>query len=628
MRTRQRNSLFSILFLLGLVLPGLIGIFVVQAKAIEDQSLIAQLFLQNGLSATPTSTSTPPLSLTATGSPFTDPSFPLGLPAVDLYAFIQAPTKQVARPYVILTAFASIPRTGSVEIRGFIDSQEFICTVSPCAIHLQSSSRLIFRAYADTGESSEEVVASVSVTQSLTGYLVNIDTVSQFTTFIDSCSNTWGKRDEENVTWDNFSQFPYQINTSKTLHTLAARLILNGVVDTSACPAGGLSLGLDWPTTCGLQKASDTAIAWQNQFDGYIWLASRDHGIPPKILKTLFEYESQFWPGNSRFYMDEVGLGQINQLGVDVLLRRDPTYYQKVCPSVLSDCSRPYVSLEPEQQAQIRGAVINSVDAACPTCENGVDLEKAKQSITLVASLLKANCQQVNEIVRRPYKPDPGTPTAIPTKTPKPFAATPTPGGRRTSPNYEDYWRFTFASYHSGVSCFQDAVLATKKNELPVIWENVSAELNCKGGKEYVNGYMDNLFTFNSYLYEPRDLLSVIAAPTIVPTRTPVPTPTVYISSARIIVQVYMDRNGNNTPDADEWIDAMTVEVSVSNAQKITQRTINGIAIFDLSGYPPNSGIDVSLPGLYRNETLLLPEQGDVTIVFKFDQPVLPTSLP
>ena len=89
-----------------------------------------------------------------------------------------------------------------------------------------------------------------------------------------------------------------------------------------------------------------------------------------------------------------------------------------------------------------------------------------------------------------------------------------------------------------------------------------------------------------------------------------------------------MDRNGNNSPDEGEWIDAMSVQISISNNQHLTQRTINGITTFDMSGYTPNSSIDVSLPGLYRNNTFLLPEHGDVTVVFKFDQPVLPTILP
>jgi len=341
-------------------------------------------------------------------------------------------------------------------------------------------------------------------------------------------------------------------------------------------------------------------------------------------LKTLIDFESQYWPGNSRFYVDEVGLGQINQLGIDVLLRRDPTYYQKVCSSVLSDCTRPYASLEPSQQQQIRGAVVNSVDATCPTCDYGVDLDKAKQSIDLVASLLQANCQQVNAILKQPFKPDPDqdefNATAV--------AATVAAGGSKPGPNYEDMWRFTLFSYHNGVSCFQKSLLDVKQNGLAVNWASLEEKVNCKGGNDYVNGFMDSLFAFDFYLYEPSDLLSSIAVPTIVPTRTPVPTATVYVSSARIIVRVYVDRNGNSQPDDGEWIDAMTVQVSVSNSQQITQRTQNGIAIFDMSGYTPNSGIDVSLPGLYRNQTFLLPEQGDVTVEFKFDQPALPTSLP
>ena len=661
MRRKQRHSLLSTLLILGFVIPGLMGIFAVQAKAIEDQSLNTKLFLQAGSTDTPTSTTIPPLSLTSTGSPIPNPLSSTGLGAVNLYAFIEAPSKPVARPYVTLIAFASVPRTGSVVIRGFINSEEFLCTESPCGIHLQSSARLVFRAYAATGETSDDVIASVSVTQVLSGYLVSIDSISQYTSFVDSCSLIWGMRDENNATWDNFVQYPYQINTNKTLHTLAARLILNGVVDASSCPAGGISLGLDWPTACGLEKAADAVTAWQNQFDSYIWLASRDQGIPPKILKTLFDYESQFWPGNSRFYIDEVGLGQINQLGVDVLLRRDPAYYQRVCPSVLSDCTRPYTSLEPSQQAQIRGAVVNSVDAACPTCKNGVDLDKAKLSVGLTASLLKANCQQVYDIVKQAYQTVPvsgasgqcvdGTYTSAQTEqgacshhkgvavwwgpaadaaaTATKVAATiAASGASPAATNYEDMWRFTLASYHSGISCLNDAVLTAKKGGLPVNWANVSELFTCKGARDYVNGYMDNLINFDKNLYQPSDLLSVIAGPTIVPTQTAVPTPTVYVSDAKIIVKVYIDRNGNNTPDDGEWIDAMSVQVSISNSKQLTQRTVNGVTTFDMSGYAPGSGIDVSLPGLYRNNTFLLPDHGDVTVVFKFDQPALPTSLP
>lgn len=623
MRRRQRNPLFRTLVLSGLVLPGLIGIFVVQAKAIADQTLKSQIVLQAASSSTPTltSTSTPPL--TSTGSPLTLPTSLLGTSRLDLFTFIQAPTGTVSRPYVTLIAFGSVPRGGSVVIRGFINTDEFICPESPCAVFLQSSSRLIFRAYADTGETSDEVIATVSVVQVEGGFVVTIDAVSQFTPFADSCAVTWGVRDEENASWDNFVQFPFELNTDKTLHTLTAKLIVNGVVDASDCPAGGLSLGLDWPTGCGLEKARSATIAWQNQFDEYIWLASRNHGIPPKILKTLIDYESQFWPGNGRFYVDEIGLAQINQLGVDVLLRRDPTYYQRVCASVQLDCTRPYASLEPEQQRLIRGAVMSSIDATCPTCDYGVDLDKAKQSIDLIASLLQANCQQMDAIRRGAIEPDPDAEAATATAAVATIAA-----GGTSGTSYEDLWRFTLLTYHSGSNCFQEAYVALRKAGAEVNWDSLVEFLACKGGEPYVDGFMDNLFAFDSYLYQPSDALAGMAVPTIIPTRTSVPTPTVYVSTARIIVRVYVDRNVNGTPDEGEWIDAMTVQVTVSNRQQLTQRTQNGVAIFDMSGYPPNSGIDVSLPGLYRNQTFLLPEQGDVEVVFKFDQPALPTSLP
>jgi hypothetical protein len=603
MRTRKRHSLFLYILVLGMGLPGLIGIFAVQAGAVADQSEILQLSLMQvgGTSTpTPTSTSVPPPSQTSTGLSSNIASSVPSLSSFSLQAFIQAPNGPVATPYVVLTAFASIPRTGSVTIRGFVNSEEFICTASPCAIQLPFSSRLVFRAYADTGETSDEVIATVTVTERLDAFYVNIDTVNQFTFFTDSCSREWGVQDEVNASWDNFVQFPYQINTKKTLYLLATQLLLNGIVDASDCPYGGLSVGLDWPTACGLERATDKMIEWQNQYDGYIWLASRDHGIPPKVLKTLIEYESQFWPGNSRFYLDEFGLGQINQLGVDVLLRRDPTLYQRVCPSVLFDCTRPYPSLEPGQQALIRGALISLMDASCANCQYGLDLDRAKESISLIAMLLKANCQQVDAIV----------------------------AGNVTDASYEDLWRFTLSSYHNGVSCFQDAVNETKKAGLPVTWENVQKELKCRGGPEYVNGLMGNLVSFDLNLYQASDALTLLTAPTIVPTRTPVPTPTLFISSAQIRVQAFIDRNGNGLPDTGEGIDAMSVLVTLSTGEQITRRTQNGLAVFDMTGYRPGIGVNVSLPGLYRSENFSLPQQGEVPVLFPFEQPALPTILP
>ena len=89
-----------------------------------------------------------------------------------------------------------------------------------------------------------------------------------------------------------------------------------------------------------------------------------------------------------------------------------------------------------------------------------------------------------------------------------------------------------------------------------------------------------------------------------------------------------MDRNANQLPDSGEWIDAMSVQLTTSNNEQVTQRTDDGITVFDMTGYTPGIGITVSLPGLYRSESFVLPEEGEVLVTFMFEQPVLPTSLP
>ena len=628
METRKRHSFHRLMFALGIALPGLLGMLAVQAKAETVGAGLDQPALQAQTTSTVTFTLAPltatlPLQ-TSTGTPAVILPTSISVLPSGLYAFIEVPIGPVPQPYVILSAFSSLPTQVSLVIRGFVESEEFICTASPCAINLQTSARLVFAAYSESGESSETVIATVSVTRADTGFLVTIDTVSQFQPFNNSCSIAWGMYDEANVSWDDFVQFPYELHTKKTLHNLATELLISGVVDASDCPAGGLSLGLTWPTACGLERATSAMIEWQNKYDDHIWLASRDQGIPPKILKTLIEVETQFWPGNSRVFLDEYGLGQVNQLGIDVLLRRDPTLYQRVCPSVLSDCLRPYLSLEPQQQAMIRGAVVKLMDVTCMDCEYGFDLNRAKESIALIAMLFRANCQQVEYILRLADVPDPDADAATATAAVATIAA----GGNTDSTSYEDLWRFTFLSYHSGLNCLQEALIATRKAEENFNWENVEKRLRCRGGADYVNGFMSNLATFDFYRLDYTDTNIVIAAPTIIPTRTPVSTPTVFISNATVRVQVFMDRNGNSTPENDEWIDAMTVLLETSTNERITQRTQNGIAIFDMSGYPPGTIINVSLPGLYRNQTFELPPEGEVTVTFMFELPLLPTTIP
>jgi hypothetical protein len=628
MRAKKRHSMLAVILMLGIGIPGSIGIFAVQAKASEIQVGLSNA-LQAVFTSTPTWTSTSPPDQAFTGTPPGSSNVlltPTSNPASRVYAYIQAPSGTLDQPYVILKAFTTLPTTESISmISGLVNSKQFVCEGDTCILYLDGGSNLVFRAYTNSGATSEDVIASVNVDSSTDGYTVTITSINQYTTFTNFCSNTWGAYDEVNATWDDFAQFPYELNTKKTLHTLATQLLLKGIVDASDCPTGGLSLSLDWPTACGLEKATPKMIEWQNQFDEYIWTTSRDFGVPPKILKTLIEIESQFWPGNQRFYVDEYGLGQINQLGVDVLLRQDPTLYQRVCPGVLADCSHPYPSLERSQQAMIRGAVIAQyADSSCADCPYGFDLNKAKQSISLLGSLLVSNCQQIDTILSQQIVVDEDVVAATATAA----VATLEAGGPNTDVRYEDLWRFTLLSYHSGSSCFQKAVVATKKEGQTVSWENLSKQLKCKGGEDYVDGFMETLKAFDFYRYQTTDADVVVPVSTIVPTRTAAPTSTPYISTAHVKVQVFMDRNGNQSPDEGEWIDAMSVLLTTSNNDQITQRTVNGITVFDMTGYTPGIGINISLPGLYRSESFVLPEQGEKVVTFMFEQPVLPTKLP
>lgn len=548
-----------------------------------------------------TATSTPDLGPQVGATPV------LGLFSEDIFAFIQVPQGPLELPYVILYGFQSAADQ-SVEIRGVVGSNEFICQGTLCALPVPASSSVVFRAYSSTGDFSDEVVASVRVAERDDGYYVFLDSVSQFGVFSDSCLRFWRLPDADaNKNWAQFVQFPYLLNTNKTLHHLTTRLILHGIVDVSDCQAGGLSPGLDWPTGCGLERARGKMIEWQNQFDEYIWLASKDVGIPPKILKTLVEVESQFWPGNERFYLDEVGLGQINQLGVDVLLRRNPNVYQQICSTVLSDCTLPYALLPADQQRMIRGALITSQSAVCPTCQNGINLDIAKQSIPFIASVLKANCEQVKVIIDS-YETDedlddPEDP-------------------------YTDFWKFTLLSYHSGISCFEESVSKVAKIGLPLDWDNISGQLRCDSGLNYVDGFWANLLTFDTYRYTPGDLEFVQVNPVFLPTRTPIPTATPNVSSATVEVTVYLDSNENGTVDQGEGLDGIPVLLKVQGGTELSQTTVNGVVVFDLSGLPVGIETTVSLVNLYRSETFVIPRDGVITLEFIFDQPVLPTAIP
>jgi len=373
------------------------------------------------------------------------------------------------------------------------------------------------------------------------------------------------------------------------------------------CPGGGLT-GTDAPNTCGLNQASQAVIDWQNQFDLAIWNAGHDSGIPPRLLKVLIEQESQFWPANARRIAYEYGLGQLSQAGADVLLRYDNDIFNMVCNSVFYDCSVVYGRLPSWAQATLRGALMKMMNSECATCAHGIDLMHAQESIPVLARTLRSNCRQVKYIMN--------------TK------------GLKAS--YEDFWKMTFVSYHSGYDCLAAALDAMHYNDYPADWENVSLFLQCPGASTYVNEAWKSLDEFDLYRLPRKDEDNIVSLATLVPKPTPTPSPTVIVpptptvirSMAHILTLVYIDKNGNQYPDEDEKVDGIDVQAQFEDGSTLTTRTVNGEAVFDLAGRPVGGNVTILLPDLYRSQKVRVKQDGEIPVIFRLVEPIIPPVLP
>jgi hypothetical protein len=347
-------------------------------------------------------------------------------------------------------------------------------------------------------------------------------------------------------------------------------------------------------------------IDWQNQFDVAIWAAGRDIGIPPLILKTLIEQESQFWPGNSIRAFYEYGLGQLSPVGADVALRWDNELYATVCSAVFYDCSYAYGRLPSNAQALMRGGLMTVFNSECATCPHGIDLDKAQESIPVLARTLRSNCYQVNYIMDM----------------------------NGLESNYEDLWRMTLVSYHSGFQCLNSALVTLKYNNLEPVWDNLEGLLTCPGSQFYVNEFTNSLNQFDAYRLPHPERETMISPPIFVPTATPTVgptptiTPTVVRSMARIRVLVYIDTNGNQYPEESEKVNDILVQAQFQDGTLMNDQTERGEVIFDLTGRPVGEDMIVALPDLYRTQKVRVIQDGEIPVVFRLEEPVVPPVLP
>jgi hypothetical protein len=515
---------------------------------------------------------------------------------------ITVPQQPVLEPYLTITAFEPAPGYAIKSIQGYLQGRKFECQ-SPCTVALQGDAQIIYWAVSTLGDETQHFSAILRITVENGEYQIFITTSSDPNWYRDTCTTTWdGWISGFPPAWQSLPQLPDALHTEKTLYYLASQLIQNKVVDASECPSGGVYKG-GAVNACGLEAARPTMITWQNRFDPVIWSTAREFGIPAKLIKSLLEQESQFWPGNARQAVLEYGLSQAGEAGADVLLRWDPEVQALVCPGLLFDCSTPYALLPEASQALLRGGVMQWLNAECPTCQYQINLERAEQSVRMTTRFVRANCQQVGYILE---KYDAFT-------------------------SIDDAWRMTLVSYHAGYQCLENAIQEVKKHGQAINWQNLSSYLTaCSSAQEYVDSIWQKLSTFVDY--QPP-----VTGPTPMPTSIPIPsatpvspqqTPMTWLVDGHIYILAYIDLNNNNLVENNERIDGIMAEARFANGKTVSQVVSHGEADLVYTRQMIGSPVVVSLPYLSRSSSVKVPPSGDIFVIFRLESPVFPRVIP
>ena len=522
------------------------------------------------------------------------------VPLPEMVLNLNAPSGPVENLFVTITAYEPLVGEQITGVYGILNGWEFTCAPPRCDVPISGDSALEFWATSSFGDESDHVYATLRQIPSEQGKRLEITSITPVVSFVDSCSSIWGTPLYDVPSWARFPTSPDDLATMKPYQYLAGRLIFSGVVDASDCPGGGLTTD-GAPNACGLEKAGPAVIEWQNQFDVTIWDAGRDLGVPPVVLKTLIGQETQFWPGNGRnTLLFEYGLGQLSQSGADVALRWDNDLYQTICSGVILDCSVMYGRLSPWLQATMRGAMMRAVNTECATCPNGVDIVKTHETIPILGRTLRANCRQAKYMIDR----------------------------RQMKAGYEDLWKLTFVSYHSGYQCLANALNYAAFNREQADWASVSKYLTCYNGTAYVNDMWTALNEFDGYRIKRPESSSPVALPTFVPTAAPTLTPTPVRAMSHLRVVVYQDANNNNYPENEEKIDGVMVDVQLSDGATLSGVTVNGEVIIRLDGQAVGAEAVVTLPDLYRTQRVLVLRDGEIPVIFRLEPPVVPPALP
>jgi hypothetical protein len=386
-------------------------------------------------------------------------------------------------PGLMFIGEESLANEGIIRIQGSIDGEPFSCAGDICSVPIGSTGpngvEVQFWADSSFGDSSQIFSALVRIMpwgdfmepegSGADQELWYVDVISDQWrgTQVASCTETWQVFPNVGgpAPWLLTPQEPKDLYTTVSFYYLAGMLINSNEVDAGYCPNDGMQTGIT-ANSCGVQAAYDKVLEWQNHFDEEIFDASLETGVPAQLLKNVFSRESQFWPGIYSTYQ-EAGLGQLTENGADTVLLWNPSFFYQFCPLVLGQdrCDLGFGNISAEEQAMLRGALVQKVNSTCQDCPVGIDLSQANFSVRIFAEGLIANCEQVGQIIRNVTGNDPGNVSS-----------------------YEDLWRYTLVNYNAGSGCLGDAITQSIRQSPFLNWDLVASHLSegCQGAIAYV----------------------------------------------------------------------------------------------------------------------------------------------
>ena len=304
----------------------------------------------------------------------------------------------------------------------------------------------------------------------------------------------------DSTAWLEMVDKPSQIYTEYPLAHLSGRLIIFGAVKAPKCPNGGLNEDTD-ANECGLSATQPQSNEWQNRYNAAIIATSKNQNIPPRLLKNIFTYESQFWSETIYTTAFEYGLGHVTMNGADSALRWDPALFTEICAASFSKetCEKDGYGDQPEElRNALQGMLVQKINGDCSTCRFNQDFKQIENSIPYIGRVLQANGAYVR------------------------YAINVFTGHQATElVGSDDLWRFTLTAYNAGPGCFRSALSNVYYRGLTLNWRNLKAYLEpaCKGAISYVD------FVSKTDAYHPENDPALHPTPTTPaqPTATPVP---------------------------------------------------------------------------------------------------------